>query len=120
MPAVKNFICLELDEKSCFRSGTKYVHEGKYMAEVEVELIVRKNEWSPYLTLEDAYKLDDVREPLRRGDVKTAAENAKIYTLQPVTIRSGIAQPNASADLQRSATPCKPLSLSKNRHHENR
>ncbi len=55
------------------RKKTKYVHEGKYMAEVEVELIVHENEWSPYLTLEDAYKLDDVRDALRRGDLKTAA-----------------------------------------------
>ncbi len=60
---------------------TKYVHEGKYMAGVDVELVVNENEWSPYLTLEDAYKLDDVREALRRGDHKTVAENARIYEL---------------------------------------
>ncbi|MCP4347121.1 MAG: hypothetical protein GY795_16535 [Desulfobacterales bacterium] len=80
------------------RKKTKYVHEGKYMAEVEVELIVHENEWSPYLSLEDAYKLDDVKEALRHGDLKTASENAMIYELHPVAIRSGIAQPIASAD----------------------
>jgi len=36
----------------------KFVHEGKYAAEVDVELVVNDHEWSPYLSLEDAYKLD--------------------------------------------------------------
>jgi len=80
------------------RKKTKYVHEGKYMAEVGVELIVHENEWSPYLTIEDAYKLDDVREALRRGDLKTAAEDAMIYELHPIIIGSGIAQPSAPSD----------------------
>ncbi|MFM7791207.1 MAG: hypothetical protein ACKO90_24910 [Microcystis panniformis] len=37
------------------------------MAEVEVELIETPEGWSPYLSLEDAQKLDDVREALRRA-----------------------------------------------------
>ena len=80
------------------RTKTKYIQEGKYMAAVKVELIIHENEWSPYLTLEDAYKLDDVRDALRRGDLKTAAENAMIYELHPLAIESGIAQPTAPAD----------------------
>jgi len=54
------------------------------VAEVDVELVEADNGWSPYLTLEDAYKLDDVREALRRGDVKAAARYARVYTLTPV------------------------------------
>ena len=65
---------------------TKFIHEGKYAAEVDVELVVNREEWSPYLTLEDAYKLDDVREALRRGDVRTAAKKAKVYKLHPVAV----------------------------------
>ena len=73
------------------------------MAEVEVELIVHENEWSPYLTLKDAYKLDDVREALKRGDLKAAAENARIFELHPLAIGSGnAAQPNAPADARTS------------------
>jgi len=34
----------------------------------------------------DAYKLDDVRAALYRGDVKTAARIACVFTLTPVTI----------------------------------
>jgi hypothetical protein len=41
--------------------------------------------WFPYLSLDDAKKLDDVREALRKGDVKTATRLARIYTLKPVT-----------------------------------
>ncbi len=65
---------------------TKFIHEGKYAAEVDVDLVVNEDEWSPYLTLDDAYKLDDVREALRRGDVKTAAKKAKVYELHPVAV----------------------------------
>ena len=63
---------------------TKFIHEGKYVAEVDVELIVNEDEWSPYLALEDAYKLDDIREALRAGDLKAAAKKAKVYELHPV------------------------------------
>ena len=49
------------------RRRTKLVHEGTYVAEVDVELLEDPMGWSPYLSLEDAYRLDDVREALRRG-----------------------------------------------------
>ncbi|MEK6770100.1 MAG: hypothetical protein AABY62_00455 [Pseudomonadota bacterium] len=62
----------------------KFVHEGKYVAEVDVELLVGETEWSPYLSVEDAYKLDDVREALRRGDIAAAAKLARVFALQPV------------------------------------
>jgi len=64
----------------------KYIHEGKYVAEVDVELIHEDTEWSPYLTLEDAERLDDVRAALARGDVVKASKQARIYTLQPVAV----------------------------------
>jgi hypothetical protein len=48
------------------RKKTKYVHEGQYVAEVEVDLVEDETEWSPYLSIEDAYKLDDVRDALRQ------------------------------------------------------
>ncbi len=62
----------------------KFVHEGKYVAEVDVELLVDETEWSPYLSVEDAYKLDDVRAALRRGDIAAAAKLARVFALQPV------------------------------------
>ena len=67
------------------RRKKKYVHEGRYVAEVEVELIEEDNEWSPYLSLEDAYRLDDTREALKKEDIKTASQYGKIYELKPVS-----------------------------------
>ena len=66
------------------RKRTKYVHEGKYVAEVNVELLEDKTGWSPYLTVEDACRLDDVRNALRRGDVPTASKLARVFRLEPV------------------------------------
>ena len=63
----------------------KLVHEGDYVAEVEVELVEADGGWSPYLSLDDAYRLDDVREALRRGDLKAASRLARVYTLTPVS-----------------------------------
>jgi hypothetical protein len=68
------------------RRHTKLVHEGKYVAEVDIELIDTLEGWSPYLALEDAYKLDDVREALRKGDLDTASHLARLYTLTPVAV----------------------------------
>jgi hypothetical protein len=68
------------------RKHTKLVHEGKYVAAVDIELIDTPEGWSPYLTLEDASKLDDVREALRKGDLDSASRLARLYTLTPVTV----------------------------------
>ncbi len=68
------------------RRYTKLVHEGQYVAEVDVELIDMNTGWSPYLSLDDAYKLDDIRNALRQGDVKSAAQLARIFTLTPVAV----------------------------------
>ncbi len=55
------------------RKRIKYVHEGRYVAEVEVTLLEDETGWSHYLTVEDACHLDDVRDALRRGDISTAS-----------------------------------------------
>ncbi len=67
------------------RSTTKLVREGDLVAEVEVSLLEAEGGWAPYLSLDDAYKLDDVRDALRTGDVKRAAKLAtRVYHLTPV------------------------------------
>jgi hypothetical protein len=68
------------------RRRKKLVHEGKYVAEVEVEVIYTDVGWAPYLSLEDAYRLDEVRAALRRGDIKSASRNGHVYSLTPVAI----------------------------------
>jgi hypothetical protein len=67
------------------RRQLKLVHEGQYAAEVEVELIYDDQGWSPYMSLEDAYKLDNVRDALRRGDIEAAAKLGQVFKLTPLT-----------------------------------
>ena len=67
------------------RSTKRLVREGEFVAEVEVSLVEAEGGWTPYLSLEDAYKLDDVRDALRAGDVKRASQLAnRVYRLTPV------------------------------------
>ena len=67
------------------RPTKRLVREGDFVAEVEVRLIEDESDWSPYLAPEDAFKLDDVRDALRAGDLKRAAELAvRLYRLTPV------------------------------------
>ena len=68
------------------RRTRKLVHEGSYVAEVEVDLIDADEGWSPYLSVEDAYKLDDVRDALRRGDLAAAARLSRVFTLTPIAV----------------------------------
>ncbi len=67
------------------RSTRRLVREGEFVAEVEVTLVEAEGDWTPYLSLEDAYRLDDVRDALRAGDVKGASRLAnRVYRLTPV------------------------------------
>ncbi len=68
------------------KTTKKLVREGDLAAEVEVNLVDAEGGWAPYLSLDDANKLDDVREALRAGDVKRASRLAsRVYRLTPVT-----------------------------------
>jgi hypothetical protein len=66
------------------RQSKEFVHEGKYAAEVPVELIEDDTAWSPYLTPEDVHKLDTVRLALKRGDVAEATKYGRVFELIPV------------------------------------
>jgi hypothetical protein len=63
----------------------EFIHEGKYAAEVSVELIEEDGGWSPYLSVEDAMKLETVRRALRNGDVAEAAKLARVFELLPIS-----------------------------------
>ena len=67
------------------RKHVKLVHEGNYVAEVDIELIDTGEGWAPYLSLEDAEKLDDVREALRKEDISIVSKLARVFRLTPVT-----------------------------------
>jgi hypothetical protein len=66
------------------RKRTKLIHEGKYAAEVVVEVVEDDTAWSPYLTPGDVQKLDAVRSALKRGDLAEAARHARVFELRPI------------------------------------
>lgn len=68
------------------RCRKKLIRVGGYLAEVDVELLVTDDEWSPYLAMEDAYKLDYVREALKKGDTGTAARYGRVFALTPIAV----------------------------------
>jgi hypothetical protein len=67
------------------RKTAELVREGKFATEIPVELIEEEGGWSPYLSLDDAKKLENVRLALREGDVATAAQYGHVYELHPVS-----------------------------------
>lgn len=69
------------------RKKVKLVHVGRYVAEVDVELLDDETGWSPYLSVDDARKLDDVRNALKSGDLTAAAAVSRVYELRPVAAR---------------------------------
>ncbi len=66
------------------RHISKLVHVDEYVAEVEVELIYNDDDWSPYLSVQDASKLDDVREALMHKDIEAASQLSRVYKLLPI------------------------------------
>ncbi len=67
------------------RTKVELVREGKYAAEVSVELIEEEGGWSPYLSLDDARKLDSVRLALRQGDIVEASKYGHVFELMPIS-----------------------------------
>jgi hypothetical protein len=67
------------------RTKVELVREGKYAAEVSVELIEEQGGWSPYLSLEDARKLEAVRRALREGNIAEASKYGRVFELTPLS-----------------------------------
>jgi hypothetical protein len=67
------------------RQTIKLVREGRYAAEVSVDLIEEEGGWSPYLSLDDAKRLDAVRLALRAGDIAAAAKHGRVFELHPIS-----------------------------------
>ena len=67
------------------KSSKRLVREGSLAAEVDVTVVEADGGWTPYLSIDDAYKLDDVRDALKAGDIKRASRLAtRVYRLTPV------------------------------------
>lgn len=69
------------------RKLIELIHEGKYAAEVEIELFYTEESWSPTMSLDDAKKLEAVRLALRRGDIAEASKYGRVFELTPVAAK---------------------------------
>jgi hypothetical protein len=69
------------------RRAKELIHEGRFAAEVDIELEYSGESWSPTMSGDDAKKLDTVRLALRRGDVTEAAKYGRVYELTPVSAK---------------------------------
>ena len=65
------------------RPSIKLMREGKFAAEASIDLIEGQDGWSPYLSVADATKLDDMRRALRSGDL--AAASRRVFELTPLS-----------------------------------
>ena len=64
--------------------AVKLVREGRYAAEVTIELHYSDEAWSPTMSLDDARKLDAARLALRHGDIAEAAKYGRVFELMPL------------------------------------
>jgi len=69
------------------RRRLEFIREGKYAAEVEIELHYSDDSWSPTMSGDDACKLETVMLALRRGDIAEAAKYGRVFELTPVAAK---------------------------------
>jgi hypothetical protein len=63
---------------------TKRLRHGNLMAEVKVTSIPDDGAWGPYLSLDDASKLERVNRALLLGDVEAASKDAMVFEVAQV------------------------------------
>lgn len=68
------------------KTQTKLIHEGEYIAEVRIAVEESDGPWAPYVSVDEAKKLDTVRLALRKNDI---AEAGKFGTVYRVTQEAG-------------------------------
>jgi hypothetical protein len=68
------------------RNKTGLVRVGRYVVDIPIELIVDDGGLPPYLSLEDAEKLESAHLALQRGDLAAAAQLGRVYELRPVSV----------------------------------
>ena len=66
------------------KKTVELIHEGRFAAEVEIELHYSDDSWSPTMSGADALKLEAVRYALRRGDLTEAAKYGQVFELTPI------------------------------------
>lgn len=68
------------------KTQTKLIRQGNYIAEIDITLTYTDSDWSPYLSLQEAQKLDHLRQALQQDDLKAAGQLARIYQLTAISV----------------------------------
>jgi hypothetical protein len=68
------------------KTQTKLIRQGNYIAEIDITLTYTDSDWSPYLSLQEAQKLDHLRQALQQDDLQAAGQLARIYQLTPIAV----------------------------------
>ena len=69
------------------RTRLEFIHEGKYAAEVEIELYCTDDNLSPTISGDDARKLEAIMLALRAGDTAEAVKYGRVFKLTPVAAK---------------------------------
>lgn len=85
------------------RAGTELVHVGKYAAEVDVMFLDEDQPLGPFLSVEDAQKVEAVQKALEQGELKAAARLARVYELVHLALER-LEQPNSGLGVGTSET----------------
>jgi hypothetical protein len=72
------------EENEMSRIRKQIIHEGHYAAELEIKIDDDGSPWGPTVDKDDVLRTDRVRLALRRGDVASAAREAKVFELLPL------------------------------------
>jgi len=67
------------------RTIQKLVHEGRYAAEVSIEVSDQPEAWGATISLEDARRLDRARMALRAGNLAEASRYGRVFEMLPIT-----------------------------------
>lgn len=62
----------------------RLIRDGDLVAEVEIELEGHDHEWGPTMSMDDALKLDAVRNAMRDKDYDAVHNIGKLYRLTPL------------------------------------
>ena len=62
------------------KSTKRLVREGEFVAEVDVTLVEAEGGWTPYVSSEDAYRLDDVVTRSGRATSRGRLDSPIVFT----------------------------------------
>lgn len=65
---------------------TKRIYVGEVMAEIDVTLTDEPEAWGPHIDPAELDRIDGVRNALKAGDLKTAAKEARLYSVKPLAV----------------------------------